>query len=132
MLFPMMMSGKLNKFFLGSFYMNKRFYFKDMEPSKAMENYANEQLAKVEKFLSHEPLPVSIDMTFSPSKVREHHKVELRIKSPHYDLVSEYEHQGMEFYDVIDRVIDTMYRNLHEAKRQRVDERNHRGDRERE
>jgi ribosome-associated translation inhibitor RaiA len=88
-----------------------------MEPSKGMENYANEQLAKIEDFLANEPLPVSIDVTFSPSKVREHHKVELRIKSPHYDLVSEYEHQGMAFYDVIDRVIDTMYHNLREAKK---------------
>lgn len=110
--------------------MNKRIYFKNMEPSKGMEQYANQQLAKIETFLAHEKSPIQIDLTFAPSKVREHHKVELRIKSPHYDLVSEYEHQGMEFYDVIDRVIDTMYRNLHEAKRQRIDERNHRGNNE--
>lgn len=105
--------------------MNKRFYFKHMEPSKAIENYANEQLAKVEEFLSHEPSPVMIDMTFSPSTVHKHHRIELRVKSPHYDLVSEYEHEGMDFYQCLDRVVDTMYHNLHEAKRKRIDQRNH-------
>lgn len=97
-----------------------------MEPSQAMENYANEQLAKIEEFLTKsESSPISIDMTFSPSKAREHHKVELRIKTPHYDLVSEYEHEGVPFYEVIDRVLDTMYRNLLEAKRKKIDDRNH-------
>jgi len=105
--------------------MNKRIYFKNMDHSPEMEKYANQQLAKIEEFLSHEESPIQIDLTFNPSKLREHHKVELRVKSPNYDLVSEYEHQGEEFYDVVDRVIDTMYRNLLEAKRKRVDERNH-------
>lgn len=105
--------------------MNKRIYFKNMEPSKAMENHANEQLAKIEHFLENEPSPVFIDLTFTPSKVREHHFVELRVKSPNYDLVTHYEHEGMPFYECLDRVIDTMYKNLHEAKRKKIDDRNH-------
>ena len=125
----MIIGRNLNKIFSRGDCMNKRIFFKNMDHSAAMENHANQQLAKIEGFLVHEASPVHIDLTFSPSKVREHHKVELRVKSPNYDLVSEYEHQGMEFYDVVDRVIDTMYRNLHEAKRQRIDERNHRGER---
>ena len=105
--------------------MNKRFYFKHMEPSKAMENHANEQLAKIEQFLSHEDSPITMDLTFSPSTVHKHHRVELRIKSPNYNLVSEYEHEGMDMYQCLDHVIDVMYRNLQEAKRRRIDERNH-------
>lgn len=105
--------------------MNKRFYFKNMEPSKAMENYAHEQLAKIEEFLSHEESPVFLDLTFTPSKVHAHNFVELRIKSPHYDLVTHYEKEGMPFYECLDHVIDTMYKNLHEAKRKRIDDRNH-------
>jgi len=107
--------------------MNKRIYFKDTKKSDEMEKYANQQLAKVEKFLENEPTPVFIDLTFAPSKVREHHRVELRVKSPHYELISEHEHQGDDFYDTLDRVIDTMYRRLHEEKEKRIDERNHGG-----
>jgi ribosomal subunit interface protein len=107
--------------------MHKRIYFHGMEKSDVMEQYANQQLEKIIKFLEHEPTPVYIDLTFSPSKVREHHKVELRVKSPHYDLISEYEHQGTAFYETLDRVIDTMYRELHEKKRKRVDERKDQG-----
>ena len=107
--------------------MNKRIYFHGMEKSDVMEQYANQQLEKVVKFLENEPSPISIDLTLSPSKNREHHKVELRVKSPHYDLISEYEHQGVAFYDTLDRVIDTMYKQLHEKKRQLVQERKDQG-----
>lgn len=96
-----------------------------MDKSDVMEEYANQQLAKIEHFLENESTPIHIDLTLEPSKVHEHHKVELRVKSPHYNLISEYEHEGVGFYDVLDRVIDTMYRELHEAKRRRIDDRNH-------
>lgn len=108
--------------------MNKRIFFHGTQHSAVMEQYANQQLAKIEKFLENEPTPVSIDLTFAPSKVREHHKVELLVKSPHYDLISSYEHEGVDFYDVVDRVIDTMYRLLLEKKRELVDKRKDSGD----
>lgn len=103
--------------------MNKRILFRNMDKSDVMEQYANQQLEKIVKFLENERSPVNIDLTFEPSKLREHHKVELRVKSPSYDLISSYEYQGTAFYDVLDRVIDTMYRELREAKRERLDER---------
>ncbi len=102
--------------------MHKRITFRHMEKSDIMEAYANEQLAKIEHFLAEEPSPRYIDLTFEPSKVREHHRIELRVKTPHYDLVSDYEHQGDNFYDVLDRVIDVMYRELHEHKRRLDDD----------
>lgn len=105
--------------------MNKRIYFKDTPVAHEMEDYANDQLKKVELFLENEPSPVFIDLTFSPSKVREHHKVELRIKTPNYNLISEYEHQGDDMYETLNRVIDTMYRRLREEKEKRIDERKH-------
>ena len=37
-------------------------------------------------------------------------------------LDSSYEHEGMQFYDVLDRVIDTMYKRLHEEKRKLDDQ----------
>lgn len=96
--------------------MHKRIAFRSMDHSDVMEQYVNEQLAKIETFLENERSPVYIDVIFEPSKVREHHRVEVRVKSPNYNLVSSYEHQGDKFYDTIDRVIDVMYRNLHEEK----------------
>ena len=97
--------------------MNKRIVFRNMEHSDVMQNYANEQLAKIEAFLEHVDKPAFIDLYFEPSKVHQHHRVELHVKCGHYDLNSSYEHEGMDFYDVLDRVIDVMYRNLCEEKR---------------
>lgn len=95
----------------------KRITFRHMEHSAAMEQHANQQLAKIEEFLSNEPTPIYIDLIFEPSHVHEHHKVELRVKTPHYELYSTYEKQGMNFYEVLDHVIDVMYRELHEQKK---------------
>lgn len=102
--------------------MHKRITFRHMDKSEGMEQHANEQLVKIEHFLEDEQRPIYIDLTFEPSKVHEHHRIELRVKSPHYDLVSHYEHEGVDFYDVLDRVIDVMYRQLHEHKRKLDDD----------
>ena len=102
--------------------MHKRIMFRHMDSCEAITRYANEQLAKVEHFLENEQRPIYIDLTFEPSKVREHPRIELLVKSPHYDLVSHYEHEGVDFYDALDRVIDTMYHQLHERKRKLDDD----------
>ena len=94
-----------------------------MDKSEPMEQYINDQLAKIEEFLSHEPTPVILELVISPSKTHEHHRVELIVKTPHYDKFVDYEYKGTDFYDVVDRVIDTMYHQLHEAKARLVDER---------
>lgn len=91
-----------------------------MEHSEIMENYIHEQLAKVEAYLSHEREPIFIELVLEPAKVHAHHRIELRIKTPQYYLISNYE--GPQFYDVLDRVIDIMYRQILEKKRQRDDE----------
>ena len=104
--------------------MHKRITFRNMDHVTSIENYANDMLKKIETFLENEPSPVYIDLVLEPSKVHEHHRVELRVKSPHYDMISNYE--GPEFYKILDRVIDVMYEELHRAKRKKIDERNHR------
>ncbi len=96
--------------------MKKKITFHGMDHSDVMENYINEQLVKIETFLENERTPVFIDVILEPSKLHEHHRVELRVKSPNYDMVSNYEHEGQNFYDVIDRVIDVMYKRLREEK----------------
>ncbi len=101
--------------------METKITFRNMEHSDPIEQHAQKQLEKVKTFLSNEASPVFIDLVLEPSKVHSHHRVELRVKSPHYDIISNYE--GPEFYKVLDRVIDVMYQELHEAKRKRIDAR---------
>ncbi len=104
--------------------MHKRITFRNMDHVAAIENYANDKLVKIEEFLSHEPTPIFIDLILEPSKVHEHHRVELRVKSPHYEKISNFE--GPEFYKVLDRVIDVMLQELLQEKEKQLDERNHR------
>jgi ribosomal subunit interface protein len=99
--------------------MNKRFTFRNMDHSDAIQNYAEEQLVKIEEFLSNEREPIYLDLVFEPSKTHAHHRVEMHIKTPHYSKNSDYE--GPEFYRVLERVIDTMYRELCEQKRRNID-----------
>jgi len=101
--------------------MKAKVTFKNMDHSNPMEDYAQDQLAKIYHFMENEPTPVHIELVLEPSHVHAHHKIELRVKSPNYSRVSTYE--GPEFYDVLDRVIDTMYKELHEDKSRHVDER---------
>lgn len=122
--------------------MHKRILFKNTQHSSIMEDYANQQLAKIEEFLAnsnimdHAPggkasdvdgsdAPIRIDLSIEPSKTREHNRVELRVTGPGYDLFSDYE--GAETYDVLDRVVDVMYQNLREYKQKEVDMRKSRG-----
>ncbi len=102
--------------------MHKRITFRHMDTSEAMEQHAHQQLAKIEHFLEHEQRPIYIDLIFEPSKVHEHHRIELRVKSPHYDLVTHSEKEGVDFYEALDHVIDVMYRQLHEHKRKLEDD----------
>jgi len=99
--------------------MIKRIVFRGVEHSDLIEEHAHKQLKKIEQFLEHERTPVHIDLILEPSKLRQHSRVELRIKSPSYDLISSYEHEGMQFYEVLDHVIDAMYFRLHEEKKKR-------------
>lgn len=100
--------------------MHKRITFLDMEHSTFLENYANEQLEKVITFLKNEQSPIYIDFVMKASKTHANHLVELRVKTPHYFVISKYE--GPDFYDILDRVIDIMYLELHEKKRERTDD----------
>jgi len=107
--------------------MNKRIVFRNMEHSDVMEAYANDQLEKIVTFLENDRGPVRIDLYLEPSRVHEHHRVELHVKSAEYNRNSSYEKEGMSFYDTLDHVIDVMYRELHEEKRKNHDKEKMRG-----
>ena len=107
--------------------MHKRITFRGMEHSAVMETYINQQLEKIQSFLKNEPTPIYIDMILELSKIHEHPRADLRIKTPHYDIVSNYEFEGVDLYDVIDRVIDIAYHELREKKKKENDQRKMRG-----
>lgn len=96
--------------------------FRHMDHSEPMQEHVNKQLEKIEKFLEHEQTPVHIDLVMEPSKTREHHFIELKIKSPSYDVIAKREHSGDKFYEELDKVIDTAYRQLREQKSRNHDD----------
>jgi ribosomal subunit interface protein len=107
--------------------MNKRIVFRNMEHSDIMEAHANEQLEKIITFLENDRGPVHIDLYLEPSRVHKHHRVDLHVRSAEYNRNASYEHEGMDFYETLDHVIDVMYRELHEEKRKNIDKEKMRG-----
>jgi ribosomal subunit interface protein len=101
--------------------MHKRVTFRDMNHSEPMEAHVNKQLEKVQHFLMNERTPIHIDMVLTASRLHAHPRAELRIKTPHFDLVTHYEKEGIDLYEAIDHTIDKMYKLLHEEKK-RYDE----------
>ncbi len=97
--------------------MQKRVTFRHMDHSDMIEAHVEKKMRKIDEFLSHEPTPISVDLVMEPSKTKQHHRIELRIKTPHYDKIVHHEVSGDEFYQALDHVIDTMYKELCEAKK---------------
>lgn len=100
--------------------MQKRIAFRGMESTPVLEEFANKHLEKVEKVLEGERTPIYIDLVLEPSTVHAHHKVELRVKTPNYELVAH--HEGPEMYQEIDRVTDKMIKEIRRAKERMVDD----------
>ena len=101
--------------------MKKSLTFRHMEHSNAMELYVDQQLLKLEKFLSNEPTPVFLDIVLEADKRRSISRGELRLKTPHFDAFLHDEQPDM--YDVIDNIIDMAYRNVLERKKELIDQR---------
>lgn len=99
--------------------MHKRITYRGIEGTPVLEEFINTHLEKVTKLLENEPTPIMIDFILDASHVHAHDKVELRIKTPHYDLIAN--HEGPEMYQEIDRVTDKMVDEIRRAKEKRVD-----------
>ena len=99
--------------------MQKRIAYRGMDSTPVLEEFANKHLEKVEKLLENERTPIWIDLILEASTVHAHNKVELRVKTPHYELVAH--HEGPEMYQEIDRVTDKMVQEIRRAKEKRVD-----------
>ena len=100
--------------------MKKRITYRGIDSTPVLEEAINLHLEKVERLLEREPTPIMIDIILEASKVHAHDKVELRIKTPHYDLIAH--HEGPDMYKQIDSVVDKMVREIRRAKEKRVDD----------
>ena len=100
--------------------MKKRITYRGIDSTPVLEEFINSHLEKVERLLENEPTPIMIDFIIDASHVHAHDKVEIRVKTPHYDLVAH--HEGPEMYQEIDRVCDKMVREIRRAKEKRVDD----------
>lgn len=101
--------------------MTKQFTFRGMDHSATIEEYANNQFGKIERFLEHEKDPKYIHMIFTSGFTHAHHRVELQVTTPNYKLIAHRE--GPDMYNLISQVFDTMYDQLTEAKKKLVDTR---------
>ena len=100
--------------------MEKQITFRSMDHSDSLEQYALSHLSKIEHFLQQsEKSPIFIHMIITGGFVHAHHKIELLIKTPHYDLVSHEENKDA--YQAINNVVHTMFSELTRAKEKLVD-----------
>lgn len=91
-----------------------RIAFRHMEHSADIDRTVNKQLQRIIDFVGNEPTPIYIDFVVTPSKLHAHHEIELQVKTPNYEAIVKKE--GPDFYNLLDTVVDAMYRKLHDEK----------------
>lgn len=103
--------------------MNVRIAFRGMDHSDSVENYANQEIEKLTKYLHKEPEPLYFDLVLEADKNKTHHKVELRVNGKNLHLMASRE--GADLYQEIDHVIKIMGKELQKHKEKALDKRNH-------
>jgi ribosomal subunit interface protein len=92
--------------------------FRNMDHSAVIEEHTRKQLQKLDKFFEKERTPKSIHFIIEAHPLHAHHKIELLIKSPNYDLMAHDE--GNDLNKLIEDVIDTMLVEMRKAKDKKV------------
>lgn len=101
--------------------MNRTITFRGMEHSSVIEKFIDEKLEKLNRILKTEDSPVYLEFVLDAERDHHHHHVQIRIKTPHYHLISHYETQDI--YDAINTAIDRMDHELAKAIDKLDDER---------
>lgn len=100
--------------------MERHITFRSMEHSAALEAHAIKLLAKVENYLQeNERPPLVIHVIITGGFVHTHHKIEMLVKTPHYDLAAHAE--GPDAYETMRIVADKLQSELYRAKEKRLD-----------
>lgn len=82
-----------------------------LEITKAIENYANEKMAKLEKFFNNRN---DLHVRVLCKVYKDHHKVEVTIPSKHFTLRTEVADQNV--YAAIDSSVDKLERQIRKFK----------------
>lgn len=99
--------------------MNIKITFRNIESSPVMEQYIQKNLEKVTRLLKREPSPINIEVTVDAEFVHHNNRVDILLKSPHYDLFVD--HKGPDVYPLIDKVVETMAAEIIKNKDKRID-----------
>ena len=99
--------------------MDVKITFRGMDSSSAIEEYINKHIEKVTRVLVKEASPINLEVVLEAARTHHHHRVEIFLKSPHYDLVSHYE--CPEMYLAIDKAVDKMFAEVTREKKKRID-----------
>ena len=103
--------------------MQKRITFRHTETTPVLEEFANKHLERIEKALANERTPITINLVLEAFPDHAHHKVELHVVTPHFNLMAH--HEGPEMYQEIDRVIDIMLKEIRKAQDKFKDDQRH-------
>lgn len=98
--------------------------FRHMESSKAMEGFVESKLPKVARLLEKEIEPVVLEVRLDAAREHHHHRVEMHLKSHHYDIHAH--HEGPELYEQIEIVVDKLASEISKLKDKRIDAIKHR------
>lgn len=98
--------------------MEKKITFVGQDHSPVLDRQINEQLVKIERFLTGERSPIFIDVLVEFHPVHQHNKVVAKVKSPHFNCYAE--HEGPDVHVEINETIDRLYQQLRTEKQKIV------------
>lgn len=106
--------------------MNLRIAYRGtLERTEELDAHVRKQLAKIIKFLEQEQGPATIDMVLDGHPNHAHNSVHLHIITPVFEVVAVREDQNI--YQVVDKVTDIAYVDLHKQKEKLVHDKKNRG-----
>lgn len=94
--------------------------FRGMEPTDAIEDFVKKNIVKFKKYLGKEdPDATFIHVVLEGNHNHNIYTVEIRVKTPHFNVVAERE--GKDMYPLIDETVKVMDRELEKAKNKLLD-----------
>lgn len=94
--------------------------FRGMDPTDAIEAHVAKNIKKFKKYLGKEdPDATFIHIVLEGNHNHDIYKVEIRVKTPNFDLIASRE--GKDMYPLIDETVHVMDRELERAKTKLID-----------
>ncbi len=101
----------------------KRILFHNMEHSNPLEAHANQKLEKIETLLREDeiPTPIFLEVFLKANKQHPHHRVEINLKTPYFELHAHDECNEM--YVALDNSIDKIVKQYNKQRKKNKDKR---------